>query len=143
MPIGPLEYLVIEFPGNRFKGEVIPALREVVDKGTIRVIDLLFIRKDADGKVTEVELEDLDPIEGREFSSVAGEITGLFSEDDVNKVADALDTDSSAALLLFEHLWAADLRDAISNAGGILVADERISNDVVQRALAYPAGDRA
>jgi hypothetical protein len=144
MSMGPLEYLVVAFPGSRFKGDIIPALKRVVDNGTIRVIDLVFVRKDASGNVTEVELEDLDLQEEADgFSSVVGEISGLFAEDDIFQVAESLDNGSSAALLLVEHLWATEFRDAVVAAGGVLVASERIPKETVDRALAWQPGDSA
>jgi translation initiation factor IF-2 len=140
MSIGPIEYLVVSFPGNKFKGEIIPALAELVENETIRILDLVFIAKDEEGNVAAVELAELG--EGHEAAAMAdiSEIdAGLLNEDDVQLAAEALDNDSSAGLLVFENVWAARFAEAVRNADGQLVANERIPYDVVQAALAYAA----
>lgn len=140
MSLGPIEYVVVAFPGNKFKGEIIPALAELVENGTIRILDLVFIAKDEDGNVAAVELADLG--EGHEAAAMAdiSEIdAGLLNEDDVQLAAEALDNNSSAGLLVFENAWAARFAEAVRNADGQLVANERIPYDVVQAALAYAA----
>jgi translation initiation factor IF-2 len=140
MSLGPIEYVVVAFPGNKFKGEIIPALAELVENGTIRILDLVFIAKDEDGNVAAVELAELG--EGHEAAAMAdiSEIdAGLLNEDDVQLAAEALDNNSSAGLLVFENVWAARFAEAVRNADGQLVANERIPYDVVQAALAYAA----
>lgn len=140
MSIGPIEYLVVSFPGNKFKGEIIPALAELVENETIRILDLVFIAKDEEGNVAAVELAELG--EGHEAAAMAdiSEIdAGLLNEDDVQLAAEALDNNSSAGLLVFENVWAARFAEAVRNADGQLVANERIPYDVVQAALAYAA----
>lgn len=136
--MGPLEYLVVAFPGNRFKGEIIPALREAVDKGIIRIVDMVLVQKDAEGKVAEIELEEFDQPEAGAFRAL-GEVEGLFSDEDLHKVAEELENNSTAGLLLFEHVWATRFRDAVLEAGGVLVANERIPKAVVDEALAWQA----
>jgi uncharacterized membrane protein len=140
MSLGPIEYVVVAFPGNKFKGEIIPALAELVENGTIRILDLVFIAKDEDGNVAAVELAELG--EGHEAAAMAdiSEIdAGLLNEDDVQLAAEALDNNSSAGLLVFENVWAARFAEAVRNADGQLVANERIPYDIVQAALAYAA----
>jgi len=139
MTLGPLEFVQIEFKGNKFKGEIVPALREVVEKGIIRVIDLVFIRKDAEGAVTILELDDLDQANSVLFHQITGDITGLLSEQDVTKVAGTLENNSSAMLMLFEHSWADRIREAVMGAEGRMVRTYRIPNDAVQAALAARA----
>jgi len=139
MTLGPLEFVQIDFEGSKFKGEIVPALREVVEKGIIRVVDLVFIRKDAEGAVTILELDDLDQADGALFHQIADDVTGLLSEEDVTKVAETLENNSSAVLMLFEHAWAARIREAVMGAEGRMVRTYRIPNDAVQAALAARA----
>jgi uncharacterized membrane protein len=137
MGIGPVEYMVVAFPGNKFNGEVAPALGDLVDSGTIRIIDLAFVHKDADGNVSAVELED----EGSEvftaFQAVTADRGGLINDDDMMDIGDALDPDSSAAILVWEDLWAARFADAIEGAGGVLVDIQRVPRDIVKAAMEY------
>jgi hypothetical protein len=141
--MGPLEIVGLEFPGNQLSGEILPALRAVVDKGIIRVVDLAFVKKDGDGTVTALELEDLPGDEAMVFDPVAEDIAGLLSAEDVAGIGAALSPNSSAALLLFEHTWATDVRQAIANAHGRLVLQERIPDAAAEAALAALAAERA
>src|SRR5262245_38754254 len=100
MTIGPVEYLIIGFPGNQFKGEIAPALADLIAKGTIRVIDLVFIKKDADGSTTTFEYDALD--EFAVFADLDGEAGGLLNDEDVALAAETLAPNSSAALLVWE-----------------------------------------
>ena len=137
MSLGPVEYMVIEFPGNQFKGEIVPALREVVYKGVIRIIDLVFMRKDAQGNVSVMELADLQKDAADAFAPLAREASTLFAEEDVQKVGEVMEMNSSVALLLFEHVWATRFRNAVLNANGRLIAGERIPREVVDAAVAW------
>ena len=137
MSLGPVEYMVIEFPGNQFKGEIVPALREVVYKGVIRIIDLVFMRKDAQGNVSVMELADLQKDAADAFAPLAREASTLFAEEDVQKVGEVMEMNSSVALLLFEHVWATRFRNAVLNANGRLLAGERIPREVVDAAVAW------
>ncbi|MDV2482768.1 hypothetical protein F8E02_12350 [Methanoculleus sp. Wushi-C6] len=137
MSLGPVEYMVIEFPGNQFKGEIIPALREVVDKGVIRIIDLVFVTKDDRGSISVMELADLQKDAAEAFAPLAREASTLFAEEDVKKVGEVMEKNSSVALLLFEHVWATRFRDAVLNANGRLIAGERIPKEAVDAALAW------
>jgi hypothetical protein len=129
--------MVIEFPGNQFKGEIIPALREVVDTGIVRIIDLVFVRKDDRGSVSVMELKDLQKDAADAFAPLARDTSTLFAEDDVGKVSEIMENNSSAALLLFEHVWATRFRDAVLNANGRVIAGERIPKERVDAALAW------
>jgi hypothetical protein len=133
--MGPVEYLLVEFPGNKFNGEIVPALKELTDNGTIRIIDLLFIRKDADGSVTSIELSNLPREEAASFDDLDGEIDDLLNEEDIMQAADLLQPDSSAGVLVFENVWATRLRDAIVNSNGRLVGNARIPAAVVDAAF--------
>ncbi|MCK9306722.1 MAG: DUF6325 family protein [Methanoculleus sp.] len=137
MSLGPVEYMVIEFPGNQFKGEIIPALREVVDAGIVRIIDLVFVRKDDRGSVSVMELKDLQKDAADAFAPLARDASTLFAEDDLEKVSEIMESNSSVALLLFEHVWATRFRDAVLNANGRVIAGERIPKERVDAALAW------
>ena len=119
--LGPVELLFVEFPGNQFTGEIIPALRELLDQGTIRILDLVFVAKDGDGNAVGMELEALPADAKGAFSELVEELEELIAEEDVEDLAEALEPNSSAAILLFEHTWAIPFRDAIANSGGQLV----------------------
>ncbi|MEU6974490.1 MULTISPECIES: DUF6325 family protein [unclassified Streptomyces] len=134
MDVGPVEYVVIAFPGNRFRGEIAPELRNLVASGTVRILDLTFIKKESDGSVSYVELDALDPTEASVFDDIDGEIGGLFSDQDLALIAEELAPDSSAAVLLWEDTWAAGITGAIRRAGGELLAHERIPAEAVERA---------
>jgi hypothetical protein len=134
--MGPVEFLAVEFPGNHFTGEIMPELKRVVENGSIRVIDLTFIRRHADGKIESVELTELAEDEAAQFDPLVGEITGLLSPADVQKMGGALANNSSAVLLVFEHTWATELQNAVIRANGRLMVQERIPRETVDEALA-------
>jgi hypothetical protein len=119
--LGPVELLFVEFPGNQFTGEIIPALSELIEQGTIRVIDLVFVAKDGDGNAVGIELEELPSGAKDAFSDLVDELESLISDEDVEDLAEALEPRSSAAILLFEHTWAIPFRDAVVGSGGRLV----------------------
>lgn len=137
MAIGPVEYMIVAFPGNRFKGEIVPALAELVDSGTIRVIDLAFVIKDADGNVATLEVGDLDSEVYKAFDALTAETMGLLNESDLYAAAEELEPDSSAALLVWEDLWATKLAESIRNADGVLLDLERVPYEVVQAAVDF------
>ena len=137
MSIGPVEYMIVAFPGNRFKGEIVPALQELVDAGTIRIIDLAFVMKDADGAVVSSEMTDLDSDVFKAFDALSSETLGLLNEEDLAAAGEELDPNSSAALLVWEDVWATKVRDAIRNAGGELLDLERIPGVVVDAAVEF------
>ena len=137
MGIGPVEYGVVAFPGNQFKGEIAPALGELVESGTIRIIDLAFVIKDNDGNVAAAEIEDAGSEVLRAFEAITYQRDGLISENDIAEIAAALDPNSSALIMVWEDLWATKLSDAVRNAGGIVVALERVPRDVVEEAIAF------
>jgi hypothetical protein len=136
MSLGSIELLVVKFPGNQFKGEIAPALTELVENGTIRVIDILFANKDADGTVEMVEVNDLDDADVRRFDPVVTDVTDLLNAEDVDALTRALEPNSSAAVLLFENTWATRFRDALVNANAELVLNERIPRAVIEELTA-------
>src|SRR5262245_59890390 len=132
--IGPVDYMIVSFPGNKFRGEIGPALAELVDAGTIRIIDIAFVGKNEDGEVVAFELTELDPDVQASLDRASIDVGGLFNEDDLADAAEALEPNSSAALLVWVNLWASKAAQAIRDAGGQLVAFERLPHDVVQAA---------
>ena len=134
MEIGPVDYMIVSFPGNKFSGEIAPAIAELVDSGTIRIIDVAFVGKNEDGEVVAFELMELDPDVQAGLERAGVEVGGLFNEDDLADAGEALEPGSSAALLVWENLWAAKAAQAMRDAGGELVAFERLPHDVVQAA---------
>jgi len=138
--IGPVECIVLAFPGNRFKGEIVPALAELVENETIRVIDLAFVKKDADGAITTLELDDMDENEAGGLGAY-GDVGDLLNEDDLVRAAEALEPNNSAALLVWENTWAARFAQAVRNADGIVLENERIPHDVVQAAIEFAAAN--
>jgi hypothetical protein len=132
MTLGPLEYLVVGFEGNRFTGQILAELRAAREKGIIRVVDLFVIKKDVQGNVTALELSDLSGEEATELGPLAGDLMGLLAPEDTEQVAANLPNNSTAGLLLFEHTWAIGLKEAIKNAGGVAVAGGFVAPDVLQ-----------
>ena len=137
---GPVEVAVISFEGNQFRGEIAPALQEIVDRGIVRIVDLVFISKDHAGRVLKFEVDDTDAAVAGAMSPLAGEISGLLSDDDIREIGEQLEPNCSAAMIVFEHAWLRRLREAVLNANGRVVAQERIPMEVVERALAARAG---
>lgn len=124
--IGPVDYLVVEFPGSEFKGEILPALDELVQRGIVRVLDLVIIRKDEDGNYEGFELGDAQAGPLGEVLEFERQLADLLGEEDVVATAEALAPGSTAALLVYENLWAAPFASAVRRAGGVLVADGRV-----------------
>jgi uncharacterized membrane protein len=132
--IGPVDYAVIAFPGNEFRGEIAPAIAELVEAGTIRIIDIAFVGKNADGDAVAFELTELDPDVQAGLDKLGIEVGGLLNEDDLMDIAADLPPNNSAALLVWENVWARKVAQAMRDAGGELVAFERLPHDVVQAA---------
>jgi len=124
--LGPVDWIVVEFPGSKFNGKIAPALRDLVDRGVIRVLDLLVLKKDIDGSLEAFEISDLDDSEIGEFRSYEAQLAMLLSEDDVTAVAAAVEPGSSAAVLVWENTWAAPFASAVRHSGGQLIASGRI-----------------
>jgi uncharacterized membrane protein len=132
--IGPVDYAIVAFSGNRFRGEIAPALDELVKANTIRIIDIAFVGKDAEGDVVAAELTELDPDVQKSLESVGIEVQGLLNEEDLKEAAEGLEPNSSAALIVWENVWARKVTQAMRDAGGVLLAFERLPHEVVQAA---------
>lgn len=135
MAVGPVEYLVVAFPGSAFRGDLMPELKKLVDDGVIRILDLTFVKRDELGAVRYLELDTLDPAEAAFFAELDGEVGGLLSEEDLALMAEEIPPGSSAALLVWENTWAAPIAAAIRASGGVLVAHERVPEALVERDL--------
>lgn len=132
--LGPVDFMIVAFPGNEFKGEIAPALADLVEAGTIRIIDLAFVGKSADGNIVAFELTDIDPKVREGFEKAGVEVNGLFNEDDLMSVGERLEPNMSAAMLVWENVWARDVAQKMRDAGGLLLDFERLPHAVVQAA---------
>jgi Family of unknown function (DUF6325) len=135
MALGPIDFLALEFPGNKFKGEILPDLLELVEAGIIRIIDLVVVLKDPDGVVTVRELQELDPDAIRVFDPLKVEVTSMITRADIDMIADQLANNSTAGVMLFENVWALKTKQAMLDANGRLLMFERIPHEVVEEAL--------
>src|SRR5262245_17528858 len=133
MTIGPVEYIIVGFPGNQFNGEIAPAVADLIDAKTIRILDLVFISKDADGNVTTFEFDQLDELAA--FGDLDGEVGGLIGPDDIEHAAESLEPNMSAGLLLWEDTWAIPLVEAMRSSGGVLLEGGRIPHDLAEEAF--------
>ena len=141
--LGPVDWIVVEFPGSRFNGEIAPVLADLVGRGLIRVLDLLILKKDDDGALEAFEVSDLDDSELGELRSYETGLAMVLSEQDVKDVAEAIEPGSSAAVLVWENLWAAPFGTAVRRAGGQLVASGRIPIQAVLAAIESDAEEGA
>ena len=139
--IGPVEYLVAAFPGNQFTGDIAPALAKLVESGTIRIMDVAFATKDANGEAAAIEMTELDPEVRAGLEALGAESAGLFNEEDLQAAAEELEPDSSALLLVWEDVWARELAEAMRAAGGVLFDHDRIPHEVVQEARDWIAAN--
>jgi hypothetical protein len=135
MPHAPVDVLVAEFKGGEFHGQMASALTDLVERNLIHIIDLVFVRKDEEGTVTLVELDDLGDL-GSVYGSLEGEYGGLLSDSDIAAATADLEPGTAAGLLVWENVWAADFVAALRSAGGQVVAYERIASDAVEDAFA-------
>ena len=132
--MGPIDYILVEWPGRQPNGEVAPYLVDLVERGLIRILDLSFIAKDEDGSVAGIELADLGDGAG-ELTAFEGASSGLISDDDIGEAANALEPGTSAALLVYENTWAGPFAAAVRRSGGQLVAGGRIPVEAIEAAL--------
>jgi hypothetical protein len=133
--LGPVDYIVVEFPGSKFNGEIAPALVNLVERGIIRVLDVLILQKDDKGKLEASELSDLDASEAGSLRGFETELAMLLSEDDVIAVAEAIEPGTTAAVLVWENTWAVPFATAVRHSGGQLVASGRIPIQALAAAL--------
>jgi hypothetical protein len=142
--LGPVQYVLVEFPGSRFNGSIAPALADLVDRGLVRILELMVVRKDDDGTVSAFDLLDLDPDEIGDLGALAAGTLGLILEEDVLAAAEALEPGTTAGLLVWEDLWAIPLAKAIRGSGGELVAGGRIPvQDLIEALEAAEAAETA
>ncbi len=134
--LGPVDWLVVEFPGSKFHGEIAPALDDLVERGIVRVLDLLILKKDTDGSLEAFELADLDESEIGQLRAYEAELAMLLGEDEVAAVAEAIEPGSAAACMVYGNAWAAPFASAMRRAGGQLVADGRIPVQALSAASA-------
>jgi hypothetical protein len=131
--MGPIDYVVLEWPGRQPKGEVAPMILELVDRGIIRILDVALMVKAEDGSIAAIDLGELDADSG--FSAFEGASTGLLSQEDLEEAANALQPGTSAAVLMWENRWAAPVAVALRRSGGQLVASGRIEIQAMLAAL--------
>jgi Family of unknown function (DUF6325) len=132
--MGPIDYVLVEWPGRQPNGEVAPHLVDLVDRGLIRILDLAFITKGEDGAVGGLEIADVGG-EVTELAIFEGAPSGLLSDDDIEEAGGALEPGTSAALLVFENTWAAPFATAVRRSGGQLVSSGRIPVQAILAAL--------
>ena len=132
--IGPVDYAIIAFPGSGFTGRIAPALADLVDAGTVRIIDAAFVSRDEKGVVAGFELSELDPEVRAGFERAGVEVNGLFNEEDLMAAGEELEPGSSALLLVWENVWARTIAEAVRAADGELLDFGRIPHDIVQGA---------
>ena len=124
--MGPIDYLVVEFPGSRMTGEGLPLLVDLVDRGIIRILDLVFVKKELDGSVRGMEIADLDQDGKLDLAVFEGASSGLLDQGDIVDAGGVLEPGSSAGILVYENVWAAPFATALRRGGAQLVASGRI-----------------
>jgi len=136
MTLGPLEYTVIGFEGNNFDGSIAREIAKVVENGTIALVDVVFIGRDSDGDAVVLELDNKDDPRFAGFHNLVSGTMGLFTPEDLADIATGLPAGTSGLILLFEHRWAVEIKKAMENAGGFLVARTVIPPEVVEEVSA-------
>jgi hypothetical protein len=138
--LGPVELAVIGFPGSQFSGEIAPAIADLVESGTVSILDLIFITRDDDGTVAGFELSEVDDEIAGPYLEIEGEAGALLSEEDTEAIGELLEPGSSALAIVWENTWARDFVTAVRNSQGVLLAHDRMDAATVAEALAA-AGD--
>ncbi|WP_107766914.1 DUF6325 family protein [Nocardioides terrigena] len=138
--LGPVDWIVVEFPETKLTGEIAPILKDLVDRELIRVLDLIFLTKDLDGGFEVLEVTDMEDSEIGELRAYETELAMLLSEQDVIDLVETIEPGSSAAVLVWENLWAAPFGSAVRRAGGQLAASGRIP---IQAVIAAAEADAA
>jgi hypothetical protein len=132
---GPIDYLVVEFPGNKMTGEGLPLLVDLVDSGIIRILDLVFVKRELDGSVQAVEIADFDGDGELDLAVFEGAASGLLGQDDIDEASSVVEPGSSAGILVYENVWAAPFAAALRRGGAQLVASGRIPVQAILAAL--------
>src|SRR5512137_3223106 len=130
--MGPVDFLIVRFPGNKFSGLIAPELKKLEKNGIIRVIDLVFVLKDKKGNILITEAKNLGGVEGDAFSDFAKQVNEWLSEGDIHAIAESLPNNCSAAVLLFENTWAIPFKEALINSGAELVDQGRIPSEIIR-----------
>ena len=130
MAIGPVDVYVIGFPGNKISGQIVPAIMEQVEAGVIRVLDILFVMKDAEGTVVTLAIEDLDA-DGAAFAELDIASPGALNHEDADEISDDLPLNSSALLIAYENIWMTNIVLAFAAAEAVVINQVRIPVDVV------------
>lgn len=130
MTAGPFELVVLGFEGNNFKGEIAKAIQEAESTGSVRVVDLVFVIKSPEGAITAMEIEDAQPF-APEFQVLERDVKGLLTEEDAMTIAQLLPPNTAALAAVIEHTWASKISEAVRNAGGRMLASQRISPDSI------------
>ena len=133
--LGPVDWIVVEFPGSKFNGEIAPVLQDLTERGLIKILDLMMLRKDDAGELEIFEVSDLEGGELGELRTDEAELAMVLSEQDVLDIAETIEPGSTAAVLVWENLWAAPFGAAVRHAGGQLVASGRIPIQAVIAAI--------
>ncbi len=136
MALGPVDVFIIGIPGTQFTGRVAPAVLELIDGGTIRIIDMLIVVKDADGTISSFETEEIKEFAGPSFAEIEIAQPGALGHDDANEISDDLENNSSALLIAFENVWARKLSSALQAADATVIDYIRIPADVAQAVIA-------
>jgi hypothetical protein len=131
---GSVELAVISFPGSKFNGEIVPALADLVDSGVVAILDLLVVSKSVEGDVLALELGEME--DGGMFDDLDGDVMGLLSAEDIEAAGQLLEPGNTAALIVWENTWARKLIGAIRDAGGELVAHDRLDAETVNAVMA-------
>ena len=132
---GPIDYIVVEFPGNRMTGEGLPLLVELHETGIIRILDLVFVTRDLDGSVTALEISDFDGDGQLDLAVFEGASSGLIGPDDIDEASSVIEPGNSAGILVYENVWAAPFATALRRGGAQLVASGRIPVQAILAAL--------
>jgi hypothetical protein len=133
MAIGPVEYLILGFPGNNFTGQIVPELAKLLDSGLVRIIDLTFITKDASGRVDVVEYDAVEELAA--FAGLDAEVGGILTDEDIAHAAMSLEPNTSAALLIWEDTWATPFAEAVRNANGVILEGARIPREIIEEVM--------
>jgi hypothetical protein len=134
MSTGPVQYVIVGFPENRFTGEIAPELASLVDSGIVRILDLVFITRDADGDVLAIEVDEDENLTA--LAAIDGEVGGLIGPDDIAHAAESIESGSSVLLIVWENVWATSLSRAIRDSGGVLLEGAIIPADLIDAAEA-------